>query len=180
MLERPAFRQRAAYPGGVLLSTLAVALAACASPGVPDALRPDPAESLALVLSAEGVQVYECRPGHEPSAGWTFVAPEAELFERGRPVGRHGAGPFWQLADGSRIVGTPKQRAEAPDPRAIPWLLLGARSTGAKGVLSGVTSVQRIHTAGGTAPSSGCDAASAGSTTRVPYVAQYRFFKVRH
>jgi hypothetical protein len=153
----------------------AVALAGCAGTvPVPESLKPGPAESLARVVPAKGVQIYECRDGK-----WAFVAPEADLFDsRGRLIGRHYAGPTWEsAADGSKVVGSVKSRADAPAPGAIPWLLLNTKSTGGKGSFSDVTSIQRVATAGGVAPAGGC--ADAGARARVDYTADYYFFTAR-
>ena len=157
-------------------------LMACASPSavdVPDTLKPGANESFLMVVPAKGVQVYECRAKKETGAGfdWVFVAPEADLFDRrGNTVGRHGAGPHWQSNDGSRVVATLKQQADAPVSGAIPWLLLSAKSNGPEGSFSNVTSIQRVNTAGGIAPSTGCHRDSAGTTARIPYTADYYFF----
>jgi len=40
-----------------------------------------------------------------------------------------------------------------------------------------VTFVQRVKTGGGKAPASGCDAANAGREVRVPYTAEYFFYR---
>src|SRR4051812_39134989 len=126
-----------------LVALLAAGCAATVQ--VPETLRPDAGETLASVVSAKGVQIYECR-----SQQWTFVAPEAELFDAsGAKVGRHYAGPVWEAADGSRVVGKVRTRADAPAAGAIPWLLLDAKSLGATGALSKVTSIQRVATVGG-------------------------------
>ena len=156
---------------------LAIAAAGCATPAanvsVPEALKPGANESLAMVVPAKGVQIYECRAGQ-----WAFVAPEAELFDSsGRKIGRHYAGPQWESADGSRIAGTLKARADAPVPGAIPWLLLAAQSVGGPGAFSKVTSVQRVATAGGVAPAGAC--AETGAQARVAYTADYYFFTAR-
>jgi Protein of unknown function (DUF3455) len=136
-----------------------------------DALAPDPAEQRVFTLAARGVQIYECRAG-----AWTFVAPEAELFDAdGRSAGRHGAGPFWQARDGSRIVGAVKRRAEAPQPGAIPWLLLVAHGRSRSGLFGEVSSIQRVNTRGGRAPEGAC--ASGGQVLRVPYTADYHFYQ---
>jgi len=167
------------------LAGAALAVACCADAqqaAVPDVLQPASNEVLAITVAAKGVQIYECRPRKDaPNAfEWAFVAPQADLFDaRGQTFGTHGAGPFWQAVDGSRIEGTPKQRADAPAIGAIPWLLLGARSVGLDGTLRDVTSVQRINTVGGVAPSEGCSAATAGTSAQVPYTADYRFFKAK-
>ena len=159
----------------------AMVLGACASASrvqTPEILQPGANESLSMIVAAKGVQIYECR-AKKDAAGyeWAFVAPDADLFDtHGTQIGRHGAGPAWQAKDGSRIVGTLKQRADAPGPAAIPWLLLSTKSTGPDGAFSEVTSVQRVSTVGGVAPVTGCAADSAGKTARVPYTADYYFF----
>ena len=147
------------------------ALAGCASSvSVPDSLKPAAGESLALVVPAQGDQIYECRAGK-----WAFVAPEAELFNRaGKKIGRHYAGPHWESLDGSRIVGAVKARADAPRAGDIPWLLLSAKSVGAEGAFSKVTSIQRVTTLGGSAPIEPCS--QDGRRVRVPYTAYYYFF----
>ena len=157
-----------------------LALAACTSApplAVPAALQPTAGEKLVLTLPARGVQIYECRATAQGSYEWAFVAPEATLFDAsGNRAGTHGAGPHWLANDGSRIVGTLKQRADAPAAGAVPWLLLAARNDGPAGTFSSVTSIQRVRTAGGVAPASGCAAASVGQKARVDYTADYRFF----
>jgi hypothetical protein len=156
----------------------AIALVACASQpagiAVPANLVPT-GEQAVERLNARGVQIYECRNKVGGSGTeWVFVAPEATLYDtQGAPAGRHYAGPHWEAADGSRIVGTLKSRADAPLAGAIPWLLLSARSVGGPGRLAKITSVQRVNTAGGAAPATSCDAASLGRTERVPYTADY-------
>jgi hypothetical protein len=166
----------------LFLAATAAGLAACTStPPVPESLAPGADQALAMTLSARGVQVYACRaradgPGH----AWSFVAPDAELLDAfARPVGTHGAGPFWQAADGSRVVGTVQARADAPVSGAIPWLLLATKSTGPDGTFSRVTAIQRVNTAGGAAPTAPCTEALLGRSVRVPYTADYRFFTPR-
>src|SRR5882672_10629466 len=118
---------------------------------VPDKLRPSANESLAMIVPAKGVQIYECRARTDQAGAfaWAFVAPEADLFDaRGNKTGRHYAGPHWEATDGSKILGTVKERADAPVADAIPWLLLSARSVGSEGSFSKVTSIQRVNTVG--------------------------------
>ena len=137
---------------------------------VPDSLKPGANQTLARVVPAKGVQIYECR-----EAKWVFVAPEAELFDRsGKKIGTHYAGPHWEAADGSKVVGAVKGRADAPQATDIPWLLLGTKSVGKPGAFSRVTSIQRVATAGGLAPAGGCS--QPGAQARVPYRADYYFF----
>ena len=101
------------------------------------------------------------------------------LDGRGNPIGKHGAGPYWQALDGSRTLGTAKARADAPNADAIPWLLLAARPDGAKGSFSAITSIQRVNTVGGKAPASGCSRSNYGATARVAYSADYHFYGSR-
>ena len=153
---------------------LSVAAAGCVSTvSVPDNLKPTANESLARVVPARGVQIYECR-----DAKWAFVAPDAQLFDRaGRQIGSHYAGPVWEAADGSKVIGAVKQRADAPAAGSIPWLLLGTKSVGGEGSFSKVTSIQRVATTGGVAPAGAC--AQNGEQARVPYTADYYFFTAK-
>jgi hypothetical protein len=149
------------------------------SAGMPDKLRPGSNETLSLIVPARGVQIYECR-AHKDRPGdheWAFVAPEAELFDaQGKRIGKHYAGPHWEAADGSKIVGTVKERVDAPATDAIPWLLLTAKSTGVQGAFSKVTSIQRVNTVSGTAPKAGCTQATLGAKASIKYSADYYFF----
>ena len=141
---------------------LVLLLAGCASlqppPArvtVPEKLSPGAGESLAMIVSARGVQIYECR-ARKDQAGeyeWAFVAPEADLFDaRGNLIGRHYVGP---------------------------WLLLAAKSVGPDGSFSKVTSIQRVNTVGGIAPKAGCSQAAAGTPARINYTADYYFFTAK-
>ena len=168
---------------------LALLVVACASPHpqtsmvtVPDKLKPGANESLAMIVPAKGVQIYECRARKDQVGAyeWAFVAPEADLFDaRGNKIGRHYAGPHWESTDGSKILGTVKERADAPVADAIPWLLLAAKSVGSEGSFSKVTSIQRVSTVGGVAPKAGCSQAAAGTPARINYTADYYFFTAK-
>src|SRR4030095_2926149 len=112
-------------------------LSGCASssavgpPDAPETLRPPADQVLALEALATGVQIYECAANQDqpPRFEWVFKAPEAELFDKaGRKIGKHAAGPTWESPDGSAVVGELKARDGGPDPSAIPWLLLSAKS----------------------------------------------------
>jgi hypothetical protein len=168
---------------------LALLVAACASPQpptsmvkVPDKLKPGANESLAMIVPAKGVQIYECRARKDQVGAyeWAFLAPEADLFDaRGNRIGRHYAGPHWESTDGSKILGTVKERPDAPVADAIPWLLLAAKSVGSEGSFSKVTSIQRVSTVGGVAPKAGCSQAAAGTPARINYTADYYFFTAK-
>ncbi len=169
------------------LLSLVVATCASAQPptsvvSVPEKLKPGANESLAMIVPAKGVQIYECRARKDPAGGyeWAFVAPEADLFDsRGNRIGHHYAGPHWESTDGSKIMGTVKERADAPVASAIPWLLLAAKSVGSEGSFSKVTSIQRVNTVGGVAPKEGCSQAAVGRPARINYSADYYFFTAK-
>jgi hypothetical protein len=148
-------------------------------PEVPDKLQVPAGQTLAFDLRAEGVQIYVCsaRKDDATKFEWTLKAPEAELFDAsGKKVLKHYAGPTWEAADGSKIVGEVKARDD-PDPNAIPWLLLSAKVISDNGMLGKIVSVQRLHTVGGKAPADGCsEAAQAGREVRVRYQARYAFY----
>ena len=78
--------------------------------------------------------------------------------------------------DGSKVTATLKAHAAAPQPDAIPWLLLTATQTTGDGVLGRVRSVQRTDTKGGTPPAGAC---SSGQTVKVPYSAVYWFSRAK-
>jgi len=169
---------------GIVLVTLFVAgcagVQASATADVPEKLKPTANESLAMVVPARGVQIYECRASKDRAGGyeWAFIAPEADLFDASgtKKIGRHFAGPHWEAADGSLVQGAVKERADAPAANAIPWLLLSAKSVGPQGSFSRVTSIQRVSTVGGVAPTGGCFEAEAGTRLRIGYSADYYFF----
>ena len=149
-------------------SLLAVLLSGCAVQ-VPANLQPAN-ETLTQVVPAKGVQIYECR-----DAKWVFVAPEADLFDRyGGKIGTHYAGPAWEAADGSKVIGAVKARSDAPQAGAIPWLLLSTKSVAGEGSFSKVTSIQRVATVGGVAPAGACS--QPGGRASVRYSADYYFF----
>ena len=163
-----------------LTAAIPCAIAAVAEPaGISAALRAPTGEQADFVLQAVGVQIYACRPKADDAYAyqWAFVAPEATLTEGGATVGRHGAGPFWESnSDRSLVKGAVKQRQDGGAGN-IPWLLLSASSVEGAGKFSGVTSIQRVATKGGVEPAGGCDASKVGQEARVPYTADYYFYK---
>jgi uncharacterized protein DUF3455 len=150
-------------------------------PSVPDAIQAPVGEELVLMLRATGFQIYVCRPGSEGRPGWTLKAPEAELFdEQGKPIGKHFGGPTWQLDDGSQVTAKMVAKTDAPDPKAIPWLLVTVTGHSGSGKLSGVTSIQRVNTVGGRAPTaSECTSQSREVEFKSSYSADYYFYARR-
>src|SRR5882757_4071466 len=147
-------------------------------PGIAQAQTPAaiaaPGETVVATWHAEGAQVYECKAGADGKLTWAFREPIATLLADGKTVGRHYAGPNWEHADGSAVVGKATGNAPGTTPKDIPWLKLEVVASRGSGVLSGVTTVQRINTAGGRLEGA-CE--KAGSFFSAPYAADYVFLR---
>jgi hypothetical protein len=140
------------------------------------AVAPPAGNAPVLELVADGVQIYVCDP-KDGGFDWSFKGPEANLFDKqGRQVGTHSAGPTWKIDDGSELVGEVVAKADAPEPHAIQWLLLRAKSHLGSGILSSVAYISRIETEDGLAPSTGCDANNLSAQARMRYSATYQFY----
>jgi len=156
----------------LLLSGLLVSPAAAEAP-LPDAIAA-PGETIVLTVHAEGAQVYECKAGTDGKPGWAFREPIATLLVNGKTVGRHYAGPNWEHSDGSAVVGKAAGSVPGATPNDIPWLKLDVISRRGSGVLTSVTTVQRINTQGGKLEGA-CD--KAGTYRSAPYSADYVFLR---
>jgi len=128
-----------------------------------------------LRLHGQGAQIFRCDLT-DGGPRWVYRQPEAELSGAdGKLLVRHGANLSFEHVDGSRLIGEIIDHVPAPDDNALPWILVSTRSFGS-GALSGVTHVQRIDTAGGMPPPQ-CTAAQAGQVLRVPFSADFVFFR---
>lgn len=133
-------------------------------------------QQVVLTVLGRGAQIYVCQQSGT-AWQWVFQAPEATLYDSNSvKVGTHGAGPVWTYKDGSSVKGEVVQRGAAPEPGAIPWLLLKAVGTGGSGVLSRVEFIRRSQTHGGIASTTGCDEEHVSATSRIPYTATYTFY----
>ena len=141
--ERPIQERRCSRPS-FLIGSLVNATAQTA---LPDAIAA-PGETVILKLHAEGAQVYECK-STDGTLTWAFREPIATLFQDGKTVGRHYAGPTWEVSDGSAIVGQVAGTSPGSVAMDIPWLKLTVTSKRGNGVLGAATTVQRINTVGG-------------------------------
>ena len=133
-----------------------------------------PGETVVLSVHAEGAQVYECKAGTDGKLGWAFREPIATWMADGKPVGRHYAGPNWEDADGSAVTGKAIGNAPGATANDIAWLKLDVTTHRGSGVLSPVTTVQRINTQGGLLAGA-CD--KQGATKSAPYSAEYVFLR---
>jgi hypothetical protein len=146
-------------------------------PDVPDAIRQPAGEELLLVAHATGSQIYTCQAGADGKFAWTLKAPEAELKDgNGKVIGSHFAGPAWKMNDGSQVTGKATAHVDSPESDSIPWLLVNVVNHSGDGVLTKVTTIQRVHTHGGKAPAEGCDGTHPNAETKRSYTADYYFY----
>lgn len=125
-------------------------------------------------IHAEGAQIYECKADPAGKLTWQFREPIATLITDGETVGTHYAGPHWELNDGSKILGNVSGRAPGDTEMDIPLLRLESTPQSQKGLLAGITSIQRLNTKGGVAKGP-CE--RAGALLSVPYSADYVFHR---
>ena len=118
--------------------------------------------------------MYECRADASGKLAWQFREPVATLLVDGKTVGRHYAGPTWELNDGSTVVAKVGGRAPGASAGDIPLLKLEVTSRRGAGQLGSATTIQRLNTRGGVA-NGACE--RAGAFLNVPYSADYAFYK---
>ena len=140
---------------------------------LPETIRA-PGEIAVLQVHAAGAQIYECKTG-PAGAGptWQFREPIATLLRDGKTIGRHYAGPTWEVG-GSSIVGKMTGRSPGTTSKDIAWLKLEVTDRRGDGPLQEVSTVQRINTVGGALDGS-CD--GVGDLRAEPYAADYVFLK---
>jgi hypothetical protein len=148
-----------------------------APPDVPDSIQAPAGQEVVLYTHASGSQIYTCQAGADGKFSWTLKAPEAELRDRkDKIIGQHSAGPSWKLKDGSEVTGKAVAHVDSLDAESIPWLLVNVVSHAGNGLLSSVTTIQRVHTHGGKPPAEGCDAQHVNAETKSSYSADYYFY----
>jgi hypothetical protein len=176
-------------------------------PAVPTALQVEPGNRAFLEGHAVGTQNYICLPCPNPTTpaaacpddsgfAWLLFTPEATLFnDHGKQLTTHFFSPnpaengtiraTWQDSRDSSIVwggrAIPSTDPAFVDKDAVAWLLLPMAGTqeGPTGgdTLTKTSFIQRVHTAGGLAPSDGCSQlADVGAKAFMPYTADYFFY----
>jgi hypothetical protein len=170
-------------PGIVTLFAMVIlATGVCAQnvsrPNVPDEIKAPAAEETILMVHASGSQIYVCQSASDKQSTWILKAPDAELHDQqGAIIGHHYGGPSWRNNDGSEVIGKAVAKVDSPDPNSIPWLLVTATGHSGEGVLSRVTSIQRINTKGGMPPPvAECNMAARNVEVKSKYTADYYFY----
>jgi hypothetical protein len=159
--------------GLVLAAAAAVSANSAGAQDLPETIKAS-GETAVMTVYAEGAQVYECKTDQAGKLVWTFREPVATLIQDGKTIGRHYAGPHWELADGSTIQGKVSGRAPGASAEDIPWLKLEVSARKGQGQLADITTVQRINTKGG-ALEGACN--KAGAFKSVAYSTDYVFLK---
>jgi hypothetical protein len=165
-------------------------------PPVPGNLEVDQAFRPYFVAHADGTQNYICL-ATATGVAWTFLGPQATLFDAAldqvmthylspNPAEAGVARATWRHSrDTSTVWAAAVDTSSDPAfvaPGAIPWLKLrvvGAQYGPDHGrKITATTFIQRVNTAGGVAPATGCAAtADIGRRAFVPYTTDYVFYR---
>jgi hypothetical protein len=156
---------------GIATAALSVLVVAGASAAELPAAISAPDKQAVMQVHGEGAQIYECKAADGGHLSWQFREPIASLIQDGRTIGRHYAGPTWEI--GSSAI-TAKVVGRAPGTAAtdIPWLKLEVTDRRGGGPLMDVTTVQRLNTVGGNLEG---DCEKAGDLRAEAYSADYVF-----
>lgn len=147
------------------------------APDVPDAIQAAAGLEVVVYAHATGSQIYTCQAAADGKFSWTLKGPDADLHDRkDKVIGHHSAGPTWRLTDGSEVTGKAVAHVDSLDADSVPWLLVNVVSHAGNGLLSNVTTIQRVHTHGGQPPAEGCDASHRDAETKSSYSADYYFY----
>ena len=161
------------------LAALPAAAAIAEPDGIAASLRAPASEAPAFVLNGNGSYIYQCRQAlSDPNTYvWAFVVPDATLYDGPRSVARHATvGLYESLSDRTSVSGVVRSSQPAGGAN-LPWVLIRAQPIGESGLFANVSSIQRVNTTGGAAPSRGCAADNVGEESRVAYRADYYFYK---
>ena len=150
------------------------------APEVPDTIKVGDTNKVSFHGFGVGFQVYTWN-----GVSWGGPIPDALLFDgEGNVVATHFGvfaangsfvGPAWQSNSGSKVVGKLPPAAVIVNSDAIPWLRLESLLTEGSGIFANTTFIQRVNTVGGKSPKT--DGAFVGQVARVPYTADYFFYR---
>ena len=156
-------------PAVCILATISnIALAA----ELPEAIQAK-GETVVLEAHAVGAQIYQCEADGNGKLAWRFREPIAALMRDGKTIGRHYAGPTWEI-EGSAIVAKVVGRAPGASAKDVAWLKLAVQDRRGEGPLSDVSTVQRIDTDAGSLEGA---CGKAGDLRAEPYSADYIFLR---
>ena len=102
----------------IAMAFLLVVPFVCRAAEIPDSIA-GKGETVVLQVHAVGAQLYECKADANGRMTWQFREPIASLFLDGKTVGRHYAGPSWEV-QGSTIVAKAVGKAPGATAKDIP------------------------------------------------------------
>lgn len=133
-----------------------------------------------LTLQGSGIQVFRCAADAKGSY-WRFEQPQAKLKNSSGEVVAELSGPMsaFEYKDGSRIISSHiiAWADPATPQKDNKYALMKAVSDPGSGVFNGVKYIQRLKPEGGMPNSSGCTASEVGKLLKVPFSAEYVFWK---
>jgi len=151
------------------------------APEVPDTIKVGDTNKVSFHGFGVGFQVYTWN-----GVSWGGPIPDAVLFDNeGNVVATHFGvfadngsfiGPAWKSNSGSKVVGKLPPAAVIVNTDAIPWVRLESLITEGSGTFANTTFIQRVNTVGGKSPKE--DGAFVGQVARVPYTADYFFYRL--
>lgn len=171
-----------------LFSVSAIALVGCSSmtsgpstesQGFMEKLTPKTGKPF-LTLQGSGVQIFRCMADSK-GAYWKFEQPQAKLIDKAGETVAELSGPMnaFEYKDGSRIISTHIiSWADAANPQVDnKYALMRAISDPGSGEFNGVKFVQRLNPKGGMPNDTSCSAQTQGKLLKVPFSAEYVFWK---
>jgi hypothetical protein len=161
-----------------LVAGCLAAAGAMASDSVPAIMQVPAGNYVAWRAAAEGTVTYVCQQSSNipPQVEWAIQSAKATLNGDNQQGSYWGPPETWRAADGSSLTGMSIVRVDVGAGRLADQLVM-ANPSGAAGMLSGVTYIQRLVQSGGGGPQARCDSAALGQQVTVPYQALYVFWK---
>lgn len=152
----------------------------------PNAITPAavcPASGFAWAFFGPQATLFDVEDGDDEQIMTHFLSPNPAEAGKPRPAWQHSRDTSVVWADNSSPPAESSSDAHYVAPGAIPWLLLPMAETQVGptggGKLTRTTYIQRLNTAGGSAPAASTCAApgDAGKKALVDYSADYFFYK---
>ncbi|HIU36976.1 MAG TPA: DUF3455 domain-containing protein [Candidatus Aphodousia faecigallinarum] len=160
----------------ISLITFPILLSACASLQEPSVNPPENATP-ALRLDASGEQIFRCV--HDMKGWfWRFETPNAYLFNpaTGQAVAKHGYRFSFVHNDGSKIASSRITSIKPGDGKNLADALFQVTSPANHGTFVGIRYIQRLNAKGGI-PQVKCTPAREGKLNRVPFEAEFVFWR---
>ena len=151
----------------------------------PNAITPAaacPASGFAWAFFGPQATLFDVEDGDDAQIMTHFLSPNPDEAGKPRPAWQHSRDTSIVWANNTSPPSQSSTDSAFVVPGAIPWLLLPVAGTQVGptggGKLTKTTFIQRLNTAGGLAPATGCaTAVDSGKKALVPYSTDYFFYK---